>query len=81
MRTSRSVRILFYRIFRECRGFWGEGHSKTPLKLHREWIKKHRLPEQLNLLVYRWLHLLSRFIKGYIKMHVVPHLERGVPCE
>ncbi len=27
------------------------------------------------------LQLLSRFIKGYIMMHVIPHLQEGVLCE
>jgi hypothetical protein len=81
MKTSRRVRMLFYKIFRECRMFWGEGLSKTHMQLHREWIERHGLPEQLNLLIYRWLHLLSRFIKGYIMLRVVPHLQEGVLCE
>lgn len=81
MKTSRRVRTLFYKIFRECRVFWGEWHSKTPMQPHREWIERHEFPEQLNLLIYRWLHLLSRFIKGYIMMHVIPHLQEGVLCE
>jgi len=74
-KASRAVRRLFYSIFRECRLFWGEGESEFPMPLQGEWIEKHTPPEQLNNHVCKWLYILSTFIKGYIKMHVLPHMQ------
>jgi hypothetical protein len=79
MKASRGVRRLFYKVFRECRSFWGEGESKTTMQLQGEWIEKHAPPEQLNLQIYRWLHLLSTFIKGYIIIRVLPHIQEDAP--
>jgi len=77
-RASRSVRRLFYSMFRECRSFWGEGESKTSIQIQSEWIEKHDPTERLNFHICRWLHMLSTFIKGYIVVHVLPWISEDV---
>jgi hypothetical protein len=79
IKASRHVRRLFYSIFRECLLFWGEGELNVPTQLQGEWIEKHALSEKLNLHIHKWLHMLSTFVKGYIKMYVLPHVIGNAP--
>ena len=77
--ASRKVRRLFYTIFRECRLFWGDGGSDVNTQLQTEWIRRHAPQSRLNLSIHTWLHILSRVIKGYIKRHVLPHMQENTP--
>jgi hypothetical protein len=73
IRASRKLRRRFYGMFRECCLFWGEGETASALK--REWIRNHSPSETLNRYIYSWLHMLSSFVKGYIQVHILPHMK------
>jgi hypothetical protein len=74
--ASRKVRRMFYGLFRESLLFWGDGASHPPAQLRSGWIQGHVAPEQLHFRIMGWLNILSGIIKGYIRMYVLPHMQR-----
>ena len=64
--ASRTIRRLFYPIFRECRRLWGGSMERGPVKLLKADLKNIRPSERFDEGVTQWLRISASFVKGYI---------------
>jgi hypothetical protein len=77
LKAWRSMKNLFYSLFRECRALWGDGMSGGPVKLSREEVARINPKEKLYGGIREWLGCAASVVKGYIAHSLIPRMQRS----
>jgi hypothetical protein len=72
----RSMRNLFYLLFRECGALWREGMSEGPVKLKEEEVARINPSGRLHCGIRKWLGCAASVVKGYIAHSLIPRMQQ-----